>query len=286
MKKQLKQQTLDQQRAKSKKPRCCWLILSLVLLAVVAWPVYQRYRLTVPQQLYNQGEKLESLGQIAAAQKVYQQLYQQYPQAEIAPAALLRSGSIWQHDRRQDQQALRNYLQLEHDYPDNPLVQTAREEAARIVKYSLRDYSRAIEFYQHLLDSTTARQDHYRYEIADCYFRLDNYVQARIELEILQQRYPQTELLPELLYRKGGLLLLEKRHDDARRDWQQLIDQFPDSPYRVQARFNLAKLLEEDDRLEEALKQYQQLTDLPQPLILEEKIEHLKQRIKKKKKVI
>ena len=282
MKKQLKKQTLDLQRAKSKKQRCCWLILSLTILAVAAWPFYQRYQLTVPQQLFNQGEKLESLGQIEAAQKVYQQLYQRYPQAEIAPAALLRSGSIWQHDRRRDQQALLSYLQLEHDYPDSPLVPTAREEAALIVKYSLRDYSRAIKFYQHLLDSTTSRQDLYRYEIADCYFRLDNYVQARIELEILQQRYPQTELLPELLYRKGGLLLLEKRPDDARKDWQRLIDEFPDSPYRVQARFNLAKLLEEDDLLEEALKQYQQLTDFPQPLILEEKVAHLKQRIRKK----
>jgi TolA-binding protein len=258
----------------------------LILLVVAAWPVYQRYRLTVPQKLFNEGEELESLGKIEAAQTVYQQLYQQYPQAEIAPAALLRSGSIWQHDRRRDQQALLSYLQLEHDYPESPLVQIAREEAARIVKYSLRDYSRAIEFYQHLLDNTTSRQDKYRYEIADCYFRLDNYIQARIELEILQQRYPQSALIPELLYRKGGLLLLEKRHADARRDWQRLIAEFPDSPYRVQARYNLAKLLEEEDLLEEALKQYQQLTDFPQPLILEEKIDHLKQRIKKKKKAI
>ena len=128
-------------------------MLGLALLTGAVWPFYQRHLLTVPQQLLTQGEKLESLGQIEAAQKVYLQLYQQYPQADAAPAALLRSGSIWQHDLHQDQQALLSYLQLEHDYPDSLLVQSAREEAARIVKYSLRDYSRAIEFYQHLLSS-------------------------------------------------------------------------------------------------------------------------------------
>ena len=286
MKKQLKQQNRDLIRAKSNKSLGFWLILSLAVLVGVAWPVYQRQQLTVSQQLLRQGEQLESLGQIKAAHKVYQQLYQDYPQAAVAPAALLRSGRIWQHDRQQDQQALLSYLQLEHDYPDSLLVQVAREEAARIVKYSLRDYSRAIEFYQRLLDGAISKQDQYLYEIADCYFRLDNYTQARIELETLEQQYPQSDLLPDLLYRKGGLLLLEHRLEEARKDWQRLIEGFPESPYREQARFNLAKLLEEDNLLPEALEQYQQLTDYPQPSILEEKIEHLKQRIATKKKAL
>jgi TolA-binding protein len=284
LKKQLKQQNRDLQRAKSNKPRWIWFCLGLMIMAIVAWPMYQRHQQTLPQQLLNQGERLESLGQIEAAQNLYLQLHRDYPQALVAAEALLRSGRIWQYDRHQDQQALLSYLQLEHDYPDSPLVQIGREEAARIIKYSLRDYSRAIVSYQRLLDSAVSKQDQYLYEIADCYFRLDNYIQARIELETLEQQYPQSDLIPELLYRKGGLLLLEKRLTDARNDWQRLIDEFPDSPYRAQARFNLASLLEEDNLLPEALEQYQQMTDFPQPLILEEKIEHLKQRILNKQK--
>lgn len=286
LKKRLKQQNRDLSRAKSNKYRWLGIFLVLAVVGIIAWPQYQRYQQTLPQQLLSQGAKLESLGQIEAAQQLYIQLYKDYPQTAVAPAALLRSGRIWQHDRHQDQQALHSYLQLEHDYPESQLVQIAREEAARIVKYSLRDFSRAIDFYQRLLDDAIANQDKYLYEIADCYFRLDNYIQARIELETLQQRYPQSDLLPDLLYRKGGLLLLEQRLEDARDDWQQLINEFPDSPYQVQARFNLAKLLEEDNQLQEALEMYQQLTDFPQPLILEEKIKHLKQRIATKKKAI
>ena len=164
------------------------------------------------------------------------------------------------------------------------MVSKAQETAAHIIKYSLRDYSRAIGFYQRLLDQPAGELDKYLYEIADCYFRLDNYSQARIELETLLEERPESSLLPYVLYRKGGLLLLENRLDAARADWQRLIDEFPDSSYSVQARFNFASLLEEDDRLQQALKLYQQLEDYPRPALLEEKIEHLKKRIAAKKK--
>ena len=79
-------------------------------------------------------------------------------------------------------------------------------------------------------------------------------------------------------------MLLEKRQQDARNDWQRLLEEFPDSPYQAQTRFNLASLLEESGQLPEALEQYQKMTDFPQPLILAEKIKHLKQRINNKQK--
>lgn len=258
----------------------------LLLVAAAAVPIYQQQELTAPQRLFDAAVKHESRGEVEAALQLYLQLSQEYPQSERAAQALLRSGNIWQYDQQQDQQALLSYLQLEHDFPDHPLVQTAQEAAAYIIKYSLRDYSRAIGFYQRLLEQPAGHHDQYLYEIADCYFRLDNYTQARIELETLLEKHPQSPLLPDLLYRKGGLLLLESRFSDARKDWQQLIEQFPDSSYSVQARFNLAKLLEEEDLLQQALELYQQLKDFPRPALLEEKIKRLKQRIATKKKAI
>ena len=285
LKKQLKyQQHLTAKNKKSR--RWIWFLLLFLLILAAAVPIYQQRQLTAPQRLFEAAVKQESLGEVDAAQQLYQQLYQQYPQSDLAAEALLRSGQIWQYDRRQDQQALLSYLQLEHDFPNHPLVRKAQETAAHIIKYSLRDYSRAIGFYQRLLDQPTDEADKYLYEIADCYFRLDNYSQARIELETLLEEKPESSLLPDVLYRKGGLLLLENRLDAARADWQRLVDEFPDSNYSVQARFNLAMLLEEDDRLQQALKLYQQLEDYPRPSLLEEKIEHLKKRIAAKKKAI
>ena len=257
-----------------------------MLAVVVATPLYQYKELTAPQRLFDAAVQFESLGNIAAAHKKYQQDFQEYSQTELAVQALFKSAKIWQYDLQQDQKALLNYLQIEVDYPDHPLVQTAQQAAAHIIIYSLRDYPRAISFYQRLIDQPVVNRDKFLYEIADCYFRMDNYSQARIELETLQQEAPQSTLLPEVLYRKGGLLLLENRIDEAREDWQRLIDQFPENSFSVQARFNLAKLLEEEGRMQDALKLYQQLDNYPYPALIEEKIERLKKRIAEKKNAI
>lgn len=287
MKKELNRQNRQRLQAKrNKNRRRFWGVLLPVLLIAGLLPVYRQQQKTAPERLLNEGFTLESQGNFPTAQQLYQQLYEKYPQAQQAPEALLRSARIWQLDRQHDQQALLNYLQLEHDFPGSPLVLTARQEAARIVKYSLRDYSRAIEFYQRLLNDLSSGGDRYLYEIADCYFRLDNYTQARIELDTLLENYPQSRLLPDVLYRKGGLHLLEKQLEQARRNWQRLVTDYPDSDYTVQAKFNLAKLLEEQDLLEDALEQYRRLNGFPQQKLVQDKIEHLKKRIATKKKAI
>ncbi|MDA3904311.1 MAG: tetratricopeptide repeat protein [Desulfuromusa sp.] len=288
MKKQLKRE-LKQQETKTKtSSRKRWILSVLVVLVLTTslFLVYRRQQFTAPQRLFAKGIELESLGKISAAEKSYQEIYQNYPQAPEAVEALLRIGKLWQHDHQDEQMALLNYLKLEHDYPDSPLVLPAREEAAQIVKHTLRDYSQAIVLYQRLLDLNMGTPDLYYYEIADCYFRLENYPQARIELETLLATFPHSPLAPDVLYRKGGILLLEGRAEDAQQDWQSLIEQYPDSKYRIQAEFDLAKLLEEEEHLTEALQRYRQLEGFSQPLLLKEKIKHLERRIAEKKEAI
>jgi TolA-binding protein len=257
-----------------------------LVLAASLYPVYRQQQLTASERLFAEGVELESLGQVTAAEKKYQEIYQRYSQTQEAAESLLRIGKLWQFDHQDMQQALLNYLKLEHDYPNSSLVLPAREEAARIVKYTLRDYSRALEFYQRLLDLNTGNPDQYYYEIADCYFRLENYPQARIELESLLEKFPQSPLVPDVLYRKAGILLLEGRVDEARQDWNLVIDRFPNSKHRIQAEFDLAKVLEEEGHLTEALQYYRQLEGEAEPALLNEKIKHLEQRIKDKKEAL
>ncbi len=278
-----------QQEARAKKSnRKLWIISALVIVAalVIYFPIYRQQQLTAPQQLFAKGVEQESRGQLGVAEQIYREVYQLYPQSHEAVEALLKIGKIWQHDYQNGQQALLNYLQLEHDYPDSPLVLPAREEAAQIIKYTLCDYSRAVEFYQRLLDLNKGTPDKYYYEIADCYFRLGNYPQARIELETLLETYPHSLLIADALYRKGGLLLLEGRTEDARKDWRRLIEAYPDSSHRIQAEFDLAKLLEEEQHLIEALQSYRQLEGSLRSLLLQQKIEHLERRIAAKKEAI
>lgn len=256
------------------------------MIAAVAVPVYRQQQMAAPQRLFSEGIKLESLGQFDAAEKSYRAVYTKYPQAAEAAEALFKIAKIEQYDRQDEQRALLNYLQLERDYPANRLVFSAREAAAQIVKYTLRDYSRAIEFYYHLIELGGGQPDHYYYEIADCYFRLKNYPQARIELELLLEKYPDSLLAAEAQYRRAELLLLEGDGKAAQNVWQQLIEAYPESRYRMFAELDLAKQLEESGLFEEALERYQRLAAKNATPLLSEKIAHLQQRIAKKKGVL
>jgi TolA-binding protein len=245
--------------------------------------MWQDYRFAEPQRLLAQGIKLESLGRTSEALESYRLIVADYPQEVAAPEALYRMARLWHFDLQDPQQALLTYLQLERDYPDHSHLQEAREAAARIVKIDLGDDMLAIGYYQRLLDIEQGSPDQYLYEIADSYFRLQNYPQARIEFENLLSSYPDSPLIPEVLHRKATILILENRAEEAKQDWQRLVDDFPESRYAGRARFNMASLLEERGELELALEAYRSLQDYAQPLLLEQKIDHLTRRIHNRK---
>ncbi|MCF6238990.1 MAG: hypothetical protein L3J79_09305, partial [Candidatus Marinimicrobia bacterium] len=122
---------MKQQKNRTKKSssrRWILFVLFVFVLLVSLFPVYRRQQLTAPQRLFAKGVELESVGKITAAEESYREVYQKYPQAQVAAEALLKIGKLWQYDHRDGQKALLNYLRLEHDYPDSPLVLSAREE--------------------------------------------------------------------------------------------------------------------------------------------------------------
>lgn len=246
----------------------------------------QDYRQSPSLRLLDEAVKRENRGQLQTAEQLYLKLKDDFSHTEEASKALYRVARIYQYDYQDARQALVYYLQLEKGYPDSRDSHAARQEAARIIKFSLRDYSQAIEFYQRLMSVGQGELDQYLYEIADCYFRLENYSQARIELETLITDYPDSSLIADAMFRRGSLLVLEGKKEQAKTCWEGLIDQYPDSHYRTQVQFNLAKLLEEEDYLLEALEQYEKLKDFPQPAMLNDKIKQLKERIQAKKKAI
>lgn len=254
-------------------------LLLLPLAAVLLYPQVLEYRSSELQRLMTKGVRQESLGRAHGALEIYRRVLSEHPQQIEAAEALYRMARLWQFDLQDPQQALLKYLQLERDYADSDKILQSREAAARIVKFDLRDDMQAIGYYQRLINSGQGEQDLYLYEIADSYFRLDNYPQARIELENLLTAYPDSLLTADALHRKATILVLENRLDEAQEDWQRLADEFPDSSYAGRARFNLASLLEEKGELDLALEEYLKLENYPRPLLLDQKIDHLTRRI-------
>jgi hypothetical protein len=149
LKKQLKQDLKKQEARKNKADKKLrWFLLVLLFVATIGgfYPVYLQRQVSAPKRLINRAIEQESLGQIATAEKLYHELYQSYNGTEEAAAALFHLGKLQQYDHRDARLALLSYLQLEKEYPESRLLAAARRESARIVKYSLRDYSQAIGY--------------------------------------------------------------------------------------------------------------------------------------------
>lgn len=289
MKKQLKLELKRDLKAKKQKNnRLRWgfiVLLIAVSLAVGGYYGFLYRSSSAPQFLFERAANKEAQQDSIAASALYEKTVALYPATEQAEESLFRLARIWQYDRHDERRALLTYMTLEHDYPQSHLVKTAQEEVARIYKYSLHDYSRAIVYYQRLYSSGGAAAADYLYEIADCYFHLENYPQARIEMENLLDSFPDSDRAAEVLLRKGDLALLEKRYDTARSAWQQLVDEHPQSSYRLEVDFKLAGLLEDQGQLQDALAGYRSIVNFPRPAQLNAKIEYLEKRIAAKDKV-
>ena len=80
---------------------------------------------------------------------------------------------------------------------------------------------------------------------------------------------------------------LEGKLPDAAAAYRLVIQDWPDSPYAVEASFGLATVLEEQEELLEALKILQELEGIyPKQDILKRKTDQVRERIEKKKKAI
>jgi TolA-binding protein len=126
-----------------------------------------------------------------------------------------------------------------------------------------------------------------QYEVADCYFRLNNFDQARIEFDSLRKKHPQSPLIAEVQYRIAMTYALEGKLPEAAGAYQLVMERWADSPYALEARFGLATVLEEQEELLEALKILESLAGIyPNQGILERKTVQVRERIAKKKKAI
>ncbi len=236
---------------------------------------------------YSKGIELWEGGAYEKAVVTLRDIYDDYPGFPLAPDALFQSAEILNMNLHRYQEALLAYLLVLKDYPENPLNDRALRQVANIYKYRLFDYPAAIVAYQRLLDRGAKGRDRLQYEVADAYFRLNNFEQARIEFETLVSENPRSELVAEARYRSGVCLNLEGKYQEAEGVLEALIKEGPDTTFGIEARFALAETLEQMERLRESRRVLEDLQGVyPNDEALELKLEQVNERIDKKKRAI
>ena len=184
-------------------------------------------------------------------------------------------------------ESIHAYLLIIRDYPLTSTAANARKNIADIYKNRLRDYEQASVYYQRVLEGDFIRKDIIQYELADCYFRLNNFEQSRIELETFLVKYPNSPLVPEARYRIATAYSLEDNFARAEEAFRSLASDYPGNPLSLEARFEIGSLLARQEKLTKALEVFRGLRgEYPRTEVLNHKIERIKERIQKKKKAI
>ncbi|ABA87269.2 hypothetical protein Pcar_0006 [Syntrophotalea carbinolica DSM 2380] len=259
----------------------------LLLAVLIGWYAMAVNRGDMAQKLYRRAEKHIEKGAYRTAVSQLRSLHDHYPATETGARALLLAGDILLLHLRQDQEALLSFLLVERDYPDTAWSQRARRQVADIYKYRLQDYGRALVAYQKILDGPSTQREIVQYEIADTYFRMNNFEQTRIEFESLINEYPESSLLPEALYRIGCAFMLEGNLSDAVQVLQRLCRDYPEHSFALEGYFTLAEIHEERGELRKALQVLAGLEGrYAREPILAQRITQVQNRIRKKKKAI
>lgn len=226
-------------------------------------------------------------GKFENSMQIFDAIYQERPDSKLAARALFHQGEILNKSLGRYQEALVSYLQLLKQYPHSDMALASQRRVAEIYKYRFQDNPAAIVAYQNLLDMGTPDRAEGLYEIADSYFKLNNFEQARIEFERFLEKHPDSEKTAEVTYRIGVCLYIEGELKDSEDALQGVIETWPNDPFSVEARFTLGKVLEEQERLKESLRIFEGLRgSYSNQVALEKKITQVKDRIKKKKKAI
>ena len=264
-------------------------ISAVVILTLVAgsFLFYIIKREEMLQGRFQTALSLMQEGRVESSAKIFEDIYQNRPDSKLAAKALYHRGELLNDNLGRYKEALVSYLQLLERYPDNEMALHSQKQVAEIYKYRLQDHSAAIVAYQDLLDMGTSDRADNLYEIADSYFKLNNFEQARIEFEKFLEEHPDSNETAEVTYRIGVCLYIEGKLEDSEEVLHRVIETWPNDPFSIEARFTLGEVLEEQARLKESLRIFEELEGAySNQEVLEKKTIQIRERIKKKKKAI
>jgi len=260
------------------------LLLLILLFACLIWYVSgfdQRL-----EQDFNRAEELVTAKSYDQAVAVLSELHREYDNHALGRQALYKVGEIRSLYQQQHAEAILAFLAVEELYPNSETGLQAMRQVAEIYKTKLRDYPRAVEAFKRLLDRQLADSDRIQHEIADSYFRMNDFKQALLEYETLRSSYPDSPLQAEVRYRMGVTLSLEGSGSEAETVFHEVISLWPQSPFALESKFSLAKVLEERDELAAAMKVLEELKgSYPNTELLDRRLTQLRERLANKKRI-
>ena len=166
-----------------------------------------------------------------------------------------------QYERQEYDAAITAFRDLIKEFPNTSQASLSHFFLAESLVQKL-DYQSAYPAYQLFLKSNSnhAFAKRAKFRMAESAFRLNWYEQAANQLERFVQNYPQDELTEFAMSYLGEIRLIRREPQLAQKVFETAIQSYPYSTQSQRNRFGLARALQQQGNIEEALRFYQMLT--------------------------
>lgn len=223
-------------------------------------------------------------GRNHSAIELFKSVLEKFPSGPYAEEALFRLGEIYHFGLSDSSQAIVYFLEVLQLNRHGHFSYDAQKYIAEIIEFSFKDYDQAIIENQKLINDFDRPEENpeHQFRIASIYLKKQNHEQAIVELEILLERYPDSSWAEESEFRMMEILFALNRCSEAETHYDHFMKTYSKSRFKTEMNFVRASCLEEEGRLDEALRVFRQLSgQYKYPALLTMKIDGLERRIKK-----
>jgi tetratricopeptide (TPR) repeat protein len=202
--------------------------------------------------------------------------------SETAILAAKKAAEIADLNLKTPIRAIKYYHHLILVAPTAEEQRSAQIHLANLYFNQLADYERSVLEFSKLLDLPHSREEGrlYHFALAKSYFYLNQFFQARVEVENIEKSGAEGQLLFDALLLKGNIYLATKSIDSAIATYKSLIEKFPQKAQEEQILLNLALCYEEQKDFGKAIGILEQLkASYAEPQFIEVRIRKLKERL-------
>jgi TolA-binding protein len=214
-----------------------------------------------PQTLLDRGDDLERRREFQQAQTAYRDALRRLGDDDAAPARELRTrglahlADLCYLDLSDTKCASDSYRKLIENYPEAPETFQARAHFAEMLRDRMARPRDAIAQYKALAAyAGKPGLDDFQYQVAQTYFSLRDYAQARAESRALLDRFDGSSHATQARFLIASCYELEAQRPEAVKSYEDLLSRDPDGELAPKARVALAKLLELQGDKERALQ--------------------------------
>jgi TolA-binding protein len=231
-------------------------------------------------------EEKAAQGAYAEAADLFKKTIAMNPESQTAVRSLYRLGFTLESNLKDMDGAIFNYTEFIRLARDRVSIYEVQKRIANIYFEQFHDADKAIAAYRKLIayDPNSLEIDLFQFRIAQSYFQQNSFEQARHEYQQLLERYPKSQYNARARFEIGNTYYMEGRYDIAIEALKQVMRHNPQSEYANEAQFLMAECMEQEDKPEAAYQLYESIQGrYSSPEILAYRVSELKKRMKQKR---